>query len=220
MPHRAAGAGSLRPQIRHKTSSRAVSWIVQPAKELALSPAFREPLVDVPGEPAGRGRFDAVFREHYPRLVAMLARMTGDRSQAEEIASDSFCKLSARENEAFGQPVQWLYRVASNAGLDALRANLRRRRREQAAHDERIRLGHDGGALEELLRQERRARVREILGDMKPRDAQILLLRAEGCSYRELAEVVGVQTSSIGTLLARAESEFERKFRARYGDGV
>jgi RNA polymerase sigma factor (sigma-70 family) len=69
-----------------------------------------------------------------------------------------------------------------------------------------------------MLREERRARVRETLGDMKPRDAQILLLRAEGLSYRELAETVGVSASSIGTLLARAEAEFERKFRERYGE--
>lgn len=192
---------------------------MQPAKELALSPASTEPL-DALGDSSRRARFDAVFREHYPRLVAMLARMTGDRGQAEEIASDAFCKLSAHESETASQPVQWLYRVASNAGLDALRSNLRRRRREQAAHDESLRLSPDGGALEELLREERRLRVREILGEMKPRDAQILLLRAEGLSYRELAETVGVMASSIGTMLARSEAEFERRFRARYGDGV
>jgi len=29
-----------------------------------------------------------------------------------------------------------------------------------------------------------------------------------------------VQASSIGTLLARAEAEFERKFRARHGEGI
>lgn len=200
--------------FRHKTTSRVVSEVVQPAKELALT------LVDAPGESSGRARFDAIFREHYPRLVAILARMTGDRGQAEEIASDSFCKLSARIREAGEQPVQWLYRVAANAGLDALRANLRRRRREQAAHDESIRLAPSSGALEEMLRAERRARVREVLSEMKPRDAQILLLRAEGLSYRELAETVDVQASSIGTMLARAEAEFERRFRARYGDGL
>ena len=62
--------------------------------------------------------------------------------------------------------------------------------------------------------------MQTTLADMKPRDAQILLLRAEGLAYRELAETVGVQASSIGTLLARAEAEFERKFRIRYGDAI
>ncbi|MGA7237203.1 MAG: sigma-70 family RNA polymerase sigma factor [Bryobacteraceae bacterium] len=191
---------------------RVVSNIVQPAKELALS------LTDTPTEGRGRAWFDAIFREHYPRVVAMLARLTGDRGCAEEIAADTFCKLSAR---AAGQDeglIPWVYRVATNAGLDALRMNARRRQREQAAHAESLRLAPSSCALEAMMREERRARVQEILGDMKPRDAQILLLRAEGLAYRELAETVGVQASSIGTLLARAEAEFERKFRARYGE--
>jgi RNA polymerase sigma factor (sigma-70 family) len=191
---------------------RVVSTIVQPAKELALS------LADTPAEGRGRAWFDAIFREHYPRVVAMLGRLTGDRGQAEEIAADAFCKLSARDAVEGERLTPWVYRVATNAGLDALRMNARRRQREQAAHAESLRLAPSGCALEAMMREERRARVQEVLGDMKPRDAQILLLRAEGLAYRELAETVGVQTSSIGTLLARAEAEFERKFRARYGE--
>ena len=75
-------------------------------------------------------------------------------------------------------------------------------------------------ALDDVLREERCARVREVLGGLKPRDAQLLLLRAEGLAYRELAEALGVQPGSVGTLLARAEAEFEKRFRARYGDGL
>jgi DNA-directed RNA polymerase specialized sigma24 family protein len=37
-------------------------------------------------------------------------------------------------------------------------------------------------------------------------------------AYRELAEALGIQPGSVGTLLARAEAEFERRFRARYGE--
>lgn len=195
---------------------RVVSSIVQPAKELALS--FADAPAKAPGEGPGRAWFDAVFHEHYPRVVAMLARLTGDRGQAEEIAADVFCKLSARDAGADEHLAPWVYRVATNAGLDALRMNARRRQREQAAHAESLRLAPSAGALEAMMREERRARVQEVLSDMKPRDAQLLLLRAEGLAYRELAETAGVQASSIGTLLARAEAEFERKFRARYGE--
>ena len=166
--------------------------------------------------------FDAAFREHYPRIVALLARVTGDRSQAEEIAADVFCKVSQRGHAALGgeDPAPWLYRVATNAGLDALRSTTRRRRREEAAGVESVRVASRASALDEVLREERCARVREVLGGLKPRDAQLLLLRAEGLAYRELAEALGLQSGSVGTLLARAEAEFERRFRARYGDGL
>jgi RNA polymerase sigma-70 factor (ECF subfamily) len=187
---------------------------VHPAGEIALMP------------PAGRTEdvgksgdrwFDAIFRAHYSRVVGLLARLTGDRGEAEEIAADVFCKL-ARRGESDGDPAPWLYRVASNAGLDALRSNARRRRREETAAAERWRAGAPDTALDTVLREERRARVREILAGLKPRDAQLLMLRAEGLAYKELAEALGIHSASVGTLLARAEAEFERRYRSRYGE--
>jgi RNA polymerase sigma factor (sigma-70 family) len=185
---------------------------VQPAGEVAVMPADAAPGI----------WFDAIFREHYPRIVALLARLTGDRAHAEEIAADVFCKVSQRGPLALGgeDPAPWLYRVATNAGLDALRSTTRRRRREEAAGIETRRVSSQDTALDEVLRVERCARVREVLGGLKPRDAQLLLLRAEGLAYRELAEALGMQPGSVGTLLARAEAEFEKRFRARYGDGL
>jgi len=166
--------------------------------------------------------FEALFRDHYPRLVGLLTNLTGDRGQAEEIAADAFSKLARRSALLASREdvAAWVYRVATNAGLDALRANSRRRRREEAAGAERLRTGEEPGALDEILRQERAARVRAVLATLKPRDAQLLLLRTGGMAYREIAQTLGVQPSSVGTLLARAEREFERKYRARYGDDL
>jgi RNA polymerase sigma-70 factor (ECF subfamily) len=188
---------------------------VQP-EEIALSPA------DTPGA-SGRGvaSVEALFREHYARVVSMLARLTGNRAHAEEIASDVFHKLAQRPELLSGEEdrTAWIYRVATNAGLDGLRTNSRRRKREETvglnAHT-----AAPPDALENMLREERRMRVREVLGALKPREAQLLLLRANGLAYRDLARTLGVEPGSIGTMLARAEAEFERKFRARYGEEV
>ncbi|HEV3330612.1 MAG TPA: sigma-70 family RNA polymerase sigma factor [Bryobacteraceae bacterium] len=166
--------------------------------------------------------FEALFRDHYPRMVSLLTHLTGDRGQAEEIAADAFSKLARRSALLASREdvAAWVYRVATNAGLDALRANSHRRRREGAAGAERLRVGAEPGALEELMREERAARVRAVLATLKPRDAQLLLLRNGGMAYREIARTLGVQPSSVGTLLARAEREFERKYRARHGDDL
>jgi RNA polymerase sigma-70 factor (ECF subfamily) len=165
---------------------------------------------------------EALFREHYPRIVGLLTRLTGDRGQAEEIAADAFSKLARRPAlfESHTCLTAWVYRVATNAGLDAVRANARRRRSEEAARHERQRTAAEPVALEEMLRQERCDRVRAVLASMKARDAELLLLRASGMAYREIAQALGVQASSVGTLLARAEREFEQKFRIRYGDDL
>ena len=196
--------------FRHKSDFGIVIKDVERAGEIALS------------ETGDGDDFESLFQEHYPRIVSMLARLTNDRGQAEEIAADVFCKLSRRLTLfRRGEPLTpWIYRVATNAGLDAWRSNSRRRRREQSACAENLRLVAPGGALDDLLREERCARVRTVLAELKPRDSQLLLLRSNGLAYRELAEATGIHPNSVGTLLARAESEFERKFRAWYGEDL
>jgi RNA polymerase sigma factor (sigma-70 family) len=150
----------------------------------------------------------------------MLGRLMGDRGQAEEVAADAFCKLAGQHGGSDGEGLTaWVYRVAINAGLDAVRSNARRKRREEVAGAGSTGI-QNSCALEQLLQQEKCARVQSVLAAMKPRDAQLLLLRANGMAYREVAQTLGVQASSIGTLLARAEAEFERKYRARFGDDV
>jgi RNA polymerase sigma-70 factor (ECF subfamily) len=48
---------------------------------------------------------------------------------------------------------------------------------------------------------------------MKPRSAMLLLLRQSGLSYREIASALEIAPGSVGTLLARAEKEFRKKYR-------
>jgi RNA polymerase sigma-70 factor (ECF subfamily) len=194
---------------------------VQPAEEIALNPAAAGPLGESRSAAAATA-MEALFRVHYPRLAGMLARLTGDRGQAEEIAADVFHKLSQRPSllASTDDLTAWMYRVATNAGFDALRMNSRRRKREESAGVNGIHAIAQDNALDEMLREERCARVRTVLGAMKPREAQMLLLRSSGLAYREVAQTLGIQPGSVGTLLARAESEFEHRYRARYGDDV
>lgn len=165
---------------------------------------------------------EAIFREHFPRLVGVLTRLTGNRAQAEEIAAEAFSKLASRSPflASRSDATAWVYRVATNAGVDALRSSARRRKFEEEAGAEQIRRDSKDSALDDLIRAERAGRVRAVLASMKPRDAQLLLLRSSEMAYRGIAQTLGVQTGSVGTLLARAEREFERRYRARHGDDV
>jgi RNA polymerase sigma-70 factor, ECF subfamily len=187
---------------------------VQPAEEYALNP-----LAGTRGADRS-GLLESVYRAHYQRIVGMVSRLTGDRGKAEDVAGEIFCKLAKRPSALGGREdlTAWIYRVATNAGFDALRTENRRRKREEAAGAETVRSAHAEGALDGVLRTERQERVRDVLAELKPRDAQLLLLRSSGSPYKEIAEAAGVAPGSVGTLLARAEAEFERLFRARHGD--
>jgi RNA polymerase sigma-70 factor, ECF subfamily len=158
--------------------------------------------------------FRAVFLQHYARIVAILVRLLGDLSYAEEVASDALWRLYRQPAvQVDGNVGGWLYRTATNLGIDALRASRRRRQYEEAcgaAENER----GAGGPLADLLREEQCRRVRAVLASIKPTQAQLLILRSSGLSYKELAEALNAKMSGIGTMLNRAEEEFRKRYLA------
>jgi RNA polymerase sigma-70 factor (ECF subfamily) len=159
--------------------------------------------------------FQATFLEHYGAIYRHLFRLLGSQEEAEDLAQEAFLRLyrqrfpPGREHNLRA----WLYRVATHLACNALRSQRRRERRERA---EAGRAEPSGGVdpAEAVLREEERDAVRRVLGCLRPREAQVLLLRYAGLSYREVAEVLGVAPGSVGTLLARAEAAFERAYRA------
>lgn len=158
--------------------------------------------------------FRSVFFQHYERMVAVLIRLLGDRSRAEEIANDALWRLYREPSLQFeGNVGGWLYRTATNLGIDALRVSARRRQYETEAGRVQESTAREG-PLEDLLRAEKCRRVRGVLAAIKPVNAQLLVLRAAGFSYKELAEALDVKASGIGTMLNRAEGEFRERYLA------
>jgi RNA polymerase sigma-70 factor (ECF subfamily) len=155
--------------------------------------------------PSGSLNFDALFDAVYPSLFRYCNRLTGDPDQAEDLAQEAFFRLLDRGAEGTESGLRsWLFMVATNLVRDRSRTRETRRR---------ILAGfpppeHEPGPDRNLDRSEEVARVREALKVLSERDRKLLLLRQEGFSYRELAEIAGVSHRSVGTILARALRRF------------
>jgi RNA polymerase sigma factor (sigma-70 family) len=158
--------------------------------------------------------FEAIFREHYGRIIRVTRRVLRRDSEAEEVCADVFLRLYRRGPgvTADGLVGGWLYRTATRASIDALRAH-RRRGAEVRGGD----VEDDGGIQGEdpaespltlLLRQELIDEVREVLAKLKVERAQLLLLRHSGLTYQEIAQAMRLEVHSVGSKLARAEAEF------------
>jgi RNA polymerase sigma-70 factor (ECF subfamily) len=162
--------------------------------------------------------FEALFLKHYHRVVGVLHRLSGDRGLAEELANDVFWKLYRQPwlAQSDGNIGGWLCRTATNLGIDHLRALARRRHHEEAAGRQQMESGVSPDPLAEVLRAERARRVRAVLAKLKPAYARILILRASGLSYKELANSLGVKLGTVGTMLVRAEEVFQKRFRRMY----
>jgi RNA polymerase sigma-70 factor, ECF subfamily len=160
----------------------------------------------------------ATLVQYWAKVCRTLYNLVGDWDEAEDLALEVFYRLHKhppRDTDLIGT---WLYRVASNIGLNAIRAQKRRRAYETAA--EQLDLQRET-PLDPVLESERRQDqvwVRQVLASMRPRNAQLLFLRYYGLSYTELARILSVAPGSVGTLLARAEKEFERRYRRLEGE--
>jgi RNA polymerase sigma-70 factor (ECF subfamily) len=157
--------------------------------------------------------FETVFVQHYTRVYGVLFRLVGDRDEAEDLALETFWRLWQRPPARSENLAGWLYRVATHLGYNALRAAKRRLRYEEEAGRDAIDIASLPDPAHEADRRAERTRARDTLRRMSPRDAQLLILRHSGFSYKEIAAALNVSPNSIGTLLARAEEEFERLYR-------
>ncbi|MDQ7772289.1 MAG: sigma-70 family RNA polymerase sigma factor [Elusimicrobiales bacterium] len=159
------------------------------------------------GDEAALGELIA---RHRDRLYAYLRRLAGDDAGAEDMFQDTWIKVARnmgayREENRFSA---WLFSVARNTAMDALR----RRRPESVSLDAAV--AEDGRPLAETIGSaepgpeasyaaaESRRAIDAALAELSPEQREVFLLRHySGMSFKEIADALGVP---IGTVLARA----------------
>jgi RNA polymerase sigma-70 factor (ECF subfamily) len=147
--------------------------------------------------------FEALFTAEYARVAGIANRVLADPHEAEDVAQEVFIDFHRLHSASAQYAAAWLHRAAAHAALNRLRGARRRQRRELAqAADEGAQIIDPQKQVEV---DEDRRRVRRALARMAPKPASVLVLRAGGLSYAEVAQALGVGIGQVGTLLRRAE---------------
>ena len=156
---------------------------------------------------------ESVFRLHYSRITKLITRITRDPGGAEELAVEVFLRWPPADASDDRAISGWLTRTANRLALDEIRRQDRQGRLGRFAAS----LGIQRTPEDALLDEDQRGRVVQALARLKPRDAELLTLRAEGMSYEELAGVLLMKPASIGKLISRAQDAFRKEYLRRYG---
>ncbi len=156
------------------------------------------------------GDFEHFFRQHYPQILALCQRILGNPAEAEEAATEAFLQLH-RDQRNIHSPLAWLKRCAITRALDRLRRSQRRRFHENLFTKQPPPSPAEPTTHEELTQ------VRKILAAIPKRDAELLLARAEGFTYQEIATQQKLNPASVGKLISRAEAHFKQRYEALYG---
>ena len=148
------------------------------------------------------------FRSLYERtarpLWVYLCRKTGRTELADELLQETYYRF-LRTRMAFesdSHRKNYLFRIATNLANDSFRSG----REEQLPED------YDAGAAPPDPHQP--TDVNRALARLKPRERDALWLAyAEGLSHQEIAETLGVKTTSMKILLFRARQKLASLLR-------
>ena len=153
--------------------------------------------------------FEALFRAEYARVAGIANRVLMNQHEAEDVAQEVFVDFHRLHSASAQYAPAWLHRAAAHAALNRLRGARRRQKREVAQAAEEGDRVLDPQKLFEV--SEDRRQVREALARLAPKPAAVLVLRASGLSYSEVAQALGVGIGQVGTLLRRAEASLRKE---------
>ena len=176
----------------------------------------RQPLESPPG-----GALEQLFREHHGAVYRAAFRITGNAMDAEDVLQTVFTRLLRREeqpdlSESAGS---YLHRAAVNAALDLMRRRKRSRKVDLDEVGESLVDVSDVGPERARGSQELKAKLREAMGRLSPRQAEIFTLRyLEGLGNLEIAKMLGASQTSIAVLLHRARHRLQKELGSLQGE--
>lgn len=165
---------------------------------------------------------DHEFQELYQRYFSLVLRhvnylLGGNSLVAEDIAQETFLKLHTSPPATEENLAGWLIKVSSNKVYNYLKSDKQRVARENKVNFICKERENPNIPEEIYLHNQQILAVKEVLDLLPERDKMCLLLKHSGFSYEEISEVIGVQKSSVGTILARAQAKFKKEFLNRNG---
>ena len=172
--------------------------------------------------------FEPLVRRYQKRLFGYFLNFVEDPAAAADLAQETFVRVyrAAPRYQESGRFESWLFRIAAN-----LVKSRQRRPDQRAAH---LSLEEASAAERELAARgaERRpdeaawrAELRDALQKALPqvplvfREA-VLLRDVEGWSYREIAEMLGVEEGTVKSRAHRGRQRLKELLAPLYGEGV
>jgi RNA polymerase sigma-70 factor (ECF subfamily) len=158
--------------------------------------------------------FEELLRRHRQPLVSFFFRMLRDQALAEDLAQEVFLHVyqARRRYKPEAKFTTWLYRIATNLALNAIRdrreGNLPVRHngegREEPPEASRI-ADAKPTAEQQLMQSDREQIIREAVEALPENQrAAVILHKYQEVDYRQIARILGVSESGVKSLLFRA----------------
>jgi len=161
-----------------------------------------------------RTQFEALYNERRLEIYRYLLSLQLAAAEAQELTQEAFLKLfqEMETGTSIENPRAWLFRVAHNLAIDSHRRNPPSGNDNESVYQA---AAQDQDIPEIMVLGKERSRLlADAIAGLSRQQRACLHLRAEGLRYREIAEVLGVSTPTVGEFLQRA---IKRMRAAIYG---
>jgi RNA polymerase sigma-70 factor (ECF subfamily) len=168
--------------------------------------------------------FDFLIQKYRKPIINFMYRMTHNQAIAEELAQEVFLRVY-RSRETYRAEARfstWLYRIATNLGVNQARDTRHERAASTVYLDE---ADSETGTTPDvadstpdveskLLRNERMAAIREHVMALPERQRMAVLMhKYEGMDYSQIGEVLKLSESATKSLLFRAYQTLREKLK-------
>lgn len=147
--------------------------------------------------------FEAIFRAHYPALVAFAERMLRQRATAEDVVQDVLAEVWRRRNglHVTSSLRAYLFRATRNRALNHLRHE---KLVERSAVDQPI--GHvPPSPPDSLAEREIDVALQRAVRSLPPRCREVFeLSRGHGLKYAEIADALGISVKTVEVQMGKA----------------
>jgi RNA polymerase sigma-70 factor (ECF subfamily) len=172
--------------------------------------------------------FGVLVRRYQRELYGYLRRYLGDNTLAEDVFQNTFLQVYLKSGQfEAGRTVRpWLYAIATNQAIDALRRQGRHQAvsleqtREAAADGESATLSQAlqadrPGPVDLAADTETRQQVRACV-DRLPENLRHVLILAyyQGLKYREIADILGIPVGTVKSRLHAALAKLQETWSA------
>lgn len=169
--------------------------------------------------------FDVLLNKYRKPIVNFMYRMTRNQAVAEELAQEVFLRVF-RSRETYRAEARfstWLYRIATNLGVNHARDTRHERAASTVYLDEPDAesgttpdvADQTPGAESSMLRNERMAAIREHVMALPERQRMAVLMhKYEGMDYKQIGDVLKLSESATKSLLFRAYQTLREKLKA------
>lgn len=156
--------------------------------------------------------FEEIYQANKDKIYRLCRGFTADSEDTKDLFQEVLIRVwnsldSFREESKIST---WVYRVATNTALTYVKQKSRRQKKFTDTPLEQL---EKPEVNQEADKEAQIQHLYEAIAQLQEIDRIIISLLLEGCSYKDIAEITGLETNHIGVKINRIKKHLKKRYQ-------